>query len=275
MDDKKIEINGTKICPRCEKEKILEEFSFKNKAKGIRHSHCKQCQRANKKKYWQRNKHRLNKLKRQYRAENYEKCLEQQQQWREANKEHVREWNRTYYTENKDAINKRRREHRKKHGEMIRKTQREYRRKNRERILRISQEWRYRNRVKVLEYHRRYYEKNKIQRCAESREYQKRRRRFSKYGITVDTFVKLADSQNNCCAVCNTPVGDIFEDLCIDHNHSTGKVRGLLCLKCNSALGMLKDSAEYASSAAAYLESHASDEPLPAPSQEDAAAVHP
>ncbi|MGH7974764.1 MAG: endonuclease VII domain-containing protein [bacterium] len=53
-----------------------------------------------------------------------------------------------------------------------------------------------------------------------------------KYGITFDQYNTLVKKQNKKCAIC-------FDDnsLCVDHNHKTGKVRGLLCKSCNSRLG--------------------------------------
>jgi hypothetical protein len=53
------------------------------------------------------------------------------------------------------------------------------------------------------------------------------------YGLTLDELISLGDK----CEVC----GDT-ERLCVDHNHFTGQVRGLLCNRCNAALGMLGDS---------------------------------
>ena len=75
-----------------------------------------------------------------------------------------------------------------------------------------------------------------------------------KYGITTDVYTKLFESQHGKCAICNK---DPFPKLlCVDHNHNTGKVRGLLCNNCNIALGMLKDSPELIDNAKAYLKLH-------------------
>ena len=79
------------------------------------------------------------------------------------------------------------------------------------------------------------------------REYYKRhpekaRRRNLKtyYGITVETFDKMVEEQHGCCAACEKPT----EQLVVDHDHATGKVRGLLCNNCNLALGHVQDSIE-------------------------------
>lgn len=68
----------------------------------------------------------------------------------------------------------------------------------------------------------------------------------------------MFDSQNGCCAVCGEQkginTGKTFGSLHIDHDHLSGKIRGLLCYDCNLGLGRFKDSIERLLSAALYLE---------------------
>lgn len=74
------------------------------------------------------------------------------------------------------------------------------------------------------------------------------------YGITLNEYEKLYRSQNGMCAICHHPEptkGRLF--LAVDHDHKTGRVRGLLCSKCNMALGSFGDSTEYLLSAVRYL----------------------
>lgn len=55
-----------------------------------------------------------------------------------------------------------------------------------------------------------------------------------RYGITLDDYNSVLEAQNGRCAIC----GELPSNhLCIDHDHKTGKVRGLLCISCNVALG--------------------------------------
>lgn len=68
------------------------------------------------------------------------------------------------------------------------------------------------------------------------------------YGISVEEWNTLFLKQGEKCAICSTTT-----DLCVDHNHITEKVRGLLCHKCNTALGLLQDNTQYLSNAIAYL----------------------
>jgi hypothetical protein len=58
-----------------------------------------------------------------------------------------------------------------------------------------------------------------------------------KYGITFEEVEILRGQQGNCCALCDKK---FLSTPCVDHCHKTGKVRGLLCVRCNSALGDLE-----------------------------------
>ena len=77
------------------------------------------------------------------------------------------------------------------------------------------------------------------------------------YGITGEQFNEMLEGQNGVCAICERPetttrMGKL-RPLCIDHNHKTGKIRGLLCSNCNQALGKFKDNPETLMRAAKYL----------------------
>lgn len=60
------------------------------------------------------------------------------------------------------------------------------------------------------------------------------------YGITVTEYDAMSAAQNNLCKICESPAKS--KRLCVDHDHHTGKVRGLLCIQCNSALGKFGDN---------------------------------
>jgi hypothetical protein len=75
-----------------------------------------------------------------------------------------------------------------------------------------------------------------------------------KFGIDIDAYEKLFEEQSGVCAVCKVSfVGTIPN---VDHNHTTNKVRGLLCMSCNIALGHVKDSVEVLESAIEYLKKY-------------------
>ncbi len=74
-----------------------------------------------------------------------------------------------------------------------------------------------------------------------------------KYGLTREGFQDLYDAQKGVCAICGRK-NKKKRPLCIDHDHDTGQVRGLLCYKCNLGLGMFYDSAKCLQRAIEYLE---------------------
>lgn len=65
-------------------------------------------------------------------------------------------------------------------------------------------------------------------------------RLWAKYGLTVANYDALLRKQRGCCAICKRkPKGG--RKLAVDHCHDSGMVRGLLCARCNTALGQLRD----------------------------------
>lgn len=75
-----------------------------------------------------------------------------------------------------------------------------------------------------------------------------------KYGITEDQYQQILQLQGGVCAICGNHQRK--QRLSIDHCHLTKKVRGLLCTRCNRALGKFYDSAVRLRRAADYLENH-------------------
>ena len=75
----------------------------------------------------------------------------------------------------------------------------------------------------------------------------------SKYGIRPEDYDFLFAIQKGRCAICKMAEEGTREFLCVDHSHDTGKVRGLLCHKCNLGLGKFQDNVEYLSNAIEYL----------------------
>lgn len=76
-----------------------------------------------------------------------------------------------------------------------------------------------------------------------------------KYGVTKEKYQEMLDSQNGVCAICKTkPNFDkLKKRFAIDHCHTTGKVRGLLCDPCNRGIGFLRDDPNILLSATEYL----------------------
>lgn len=72
-----------------------------------------------------------------------------------------------------------------------------------------------------------------------------------RYGLSVEDFNQIRLNQQNKCAIC---VLEFNKTPCVDHDHLTGEIRGLLCLKCNSAIGFLGDSPLRLLAAAMYIQ---------------------
>lgn len=70
------------------------------------------------------------------------------------------------------------------------------------------------------------------------------------YGITPEQYQQMLSAQDGKCGICsNKPI----ETLSVDHDHVTGQIRGLLCGKCNKALGLLNDNEQGVQNALNYL----------------------
>jgi hypothetical protein len=78
--------------------------------------------------------------------------------------------------------------------------------------------------------------------------------RAYKYGITADNFKQMFETQQGKCAICNEEP-KTKRGLHVDHDHETGKVRGLLCHGCNVALGSFKEDVTLLNKAIEYLRS--------------------
>jgi hypothetical protein len=89
-------------------------------------------------------------------------------------------------------------------------------------------------------------------------EYRRRDSRLRKYGLTPEGFDALLASQGGRCAICRSksPKSVRNGTWCVDHDHVTGQVRGLLCSPCNRGVGMLGDDPKVLRAALRYVERH-------------------
>jgi hypothetical protein len=85
--------------------------------------------------------------------------------------------------------------------------------------------------------------------------YQRLRKRLNRYGLTHEQFEAMLTAQGGCCAICRTdaPKGSGGFHWCVDHDHATGLVRGILCGHCNQGIGMLQDNPVIIAAAFRYL----------------------
>jgi len=143
---------------------------------------------------------------------------ERNRKWQAEHPEKHRERNRKYYAE-----------HPEKHRERNRKYYAEHPEKHRER----NRKWQAEHPEKGRE-----------------REYRRN------YGITIEDYERRLVEQDGKCAICGEPPSVGGKRLSVDHDHETGKIRALLCQRCNLVVGGLKESAAFARLVADYLEKH-------------------
>jgi hypothetical protein len=123
--------------------------------------------------------------------------------------------------------------------------QREYYAKNRDKI-RKQVKARY---PKYAEKHRAASKEFRAKRPVYQRAYYFERQ----YGITVEDYNRMFEEQGGRCKICETHQSELSKALAVDHDHSTGRVRGLLCHRCNTALGLMNDDPRTIRKMIAYL----------------------
>jgi hypothetical protein len=114
---------------------------------------------------------------------------------------------------------------------------------NRERVKR----WQEANPERLKAYRREY--RRRPERKAADRDYHLKRT----YGITLEQYEQMLAAQGGVCAICKEPRPE-ERTLHVDHDPETGVIRGLLCFRCNNALGDLRETYELAQAAADYLD---------------------
>ena len=118
-------------------------------------------------------------------------------------------------------------------------------------------------RIQIRLRNRIYYAKNKVKLNSTRRSYYKENHlKFSgwrhsseikkKFNMSVTDYNNMFISQNGCCAICGIHQSKITRRLCVDHDHSNGNVRGLLCGVCNTRLGHIENK-EFCLKATLYL----------------------
>lgn len=122
-------------------------------------------------------------------------------------------------------------------GDKKREWQMEYNRKNRAKINAAQREWAKKN-----------PEKSKL--------YQRKSDFKAHYGITIEQYDKMFDKQQGFCAICLRHQKLFSLRLAVDHSHKTGKIRGLLCSSCNTALGLIGEENQTLQRMVAYIMIH-------------------
>lgn len=106
------------------------------------------------------------------------------------------------------------------------------------------------------EYKADYYKRPEVVRRVRNQQLMK------SFGISIDEYEKLWAKQKGLCAICEQPERTVRTgNLCVDHNHQTGVVRGLLCSHCNRGIGLLHDDPRILRKAIRYLNVKPADKP--------------
>lgn len=121
-----------------------------------------------------------------------------------------------------------------------------------ERVKLCKRKWQQKNMQHAVEKNRTWRRSN----LDKSRASYRRGHLKKTYGIALEEWDAMLASQGGVCAIC-LRVCRSGRRLAVDHDHTTKKVRGLLCRDCNQSLGKLHDSAELLERAAVYLRKHA------------------
>jgi hypothetical protein len=149
------------------------------------------------------------------------KCKVCHKQWRKENKDYIDSHRKTW----NDA-----------HPDIVKKAKKRWAKKNHDKILK----------------------KNKQIRAEHPEKARKHHLKFA-YGLTLDQYNQMLQDQNGLCAICGQPETKIDKQanrlkvLSVDHNHTTGQIRGLLCDRCNLGIAFFKDNSEILKSASNYL----------------------
>ena len=78
-------------------------------------------------------------------------------------------------------------------------------------------------------------------------------KRLSRYNLSKEEYNSMLLNQNFSCKICGIHQSSLKRSLAVDHDHKTGRVRGLLCLRCNTGLGHFRDNKGLLEKAIQYL----------------------
>ncbi len=165
-----------------------------------------------------------------YYQNNREKKIAQAAEWQRENSEHRRGYMREYAKQNPDKFKR------------TDEQQAEYNKKRRERYAKDAE---FRNSIKQKT--KDWQSNNPEKRFAQ---------RLKKYGITPECYHRMFDEQSGACAICKTtdPGDKASGRFFVDHCHTTGNVRGLLCNNCNFGIGQFRDNTSTLLAAIRYIE---------------------
>jgi hypothetical protein len=123
--------------------------------------------------------------------------------------------------------------------------------RTKEEILEYNKQYKLRNKDKVAKHCAKYYQLHK-------KEISKRSRiaTIKEHGLTLDQYDVIFNKQNGKCVICGRHQSELKLTLAVDHDHISGKVRGLLCNTCNRGIGYLHDDINLLEKAIQYIKTN-------------------
>jgi hypothetical protein len=158
-----------------------------------------------------------------------------------------KEYDRAYHEKNRDRILEKQKEYRETHKDCEKKRGQKYRLAHREELKAYQKSWKERNPDKIFKYRLETSAKIKVREAGW---------KYQGIDCTYKLYEKLLSKQDYRCAnfTCRKHHLELRRGLAVDHDHKTGKVRGLLCDNCNNGLGKLGDNIESLKAMVIYLE---------------------
>jgi len=162
-----------------------------------------------------------------------------------------RKYHRDYYHKHSVKLNAQAKEHRQRQVKDDPDYYKKYYAKNKERLLGYQRKWNEKHR-EAINKQKRDYHKNNLEK---DRLYRYEHHLKKSYGMSLEDKKLLLEQQNNVCKTCASPLIHTEKKCCVDHDHKTGRVRGILCSNCNIVLGMIKENTITLSNMIEYIRS--------------------
>lgn len=153
-------------------------------------------------------------------------CRDCQAEYREATREHRAEYDKQY---------------RKAHPEVGRRASRKYRKAHLDKVRKQAREHAQKSRRERPQQHHARDRKSALRK---------------NYGLSMIEYQERLERQGGVCAICARAPNTGRRYLCVDHDHKTGTIRGLLCNKCNVVLGLVDDDSNVLREMISYVEAH-------------------
>ena len=174
-----------------------------------------------------------------------------------------KEYMKQYYIDNKEKMNKQTKRWKKDNLEKVKKCNKQWRENNPDKVKEYQKQWEKDNPRNRTEWGKQYYKDNKEkinkrfnQWAKDNPEKHKNGQRESKlkckYGLSHEDWLAMWEGQDGKCKICEKPFINLSKAF-VDHDHKTGKIRGLLCSKCNGGIGFFDDNQKLIMRAINYL----------------------